>query len=59
MSRIRVMGVAVAAVLLGAAAPKPPGPQPPFWSQTPTSAQRDAAFAAAGVKPTDAGAGFR
>jgi TonB family protein len=52
---MRVGGVVVAAMLLGAAAPKPPATPPPFWSQKPTDAQGDAAMAAAGVKPTDAG----
>ncbi len=55
MSRVRAGCVLVAAVLLGAATPKPPAPQPPTWSQKPTEAQGDAALAAAGGKPTDPG----
>src|SRR5512141_1137027 len=53
------IALAVAAsILLAAAAPAPPQPQAPYWSQTPSRAQWDAALTAAGVKAADRGRGI-
>jgi TonB family protein len=43
MSRVRTGGVVVAAMLLGAAAPKPPAAS--YWAQRPTPAEEEAAWA--------------
>jgi TonB family protein len=48
MLTVRIAVLAASALLIAAAAPKP---QVAYWAQEPTEAQKQAAFAAAGVKP--------